>query len=224
MAKQDRGVRTRLTILEAAALVFDKKGFQAATINDILGQAGVTKGAFYFHFESKDAVALAILDAQLPVTELVPDRTIALQKIADVGFLHGALITHDPLVRGSVRLAMSPMPGPVDQRQPFRGWHDFTTRVLNQAREEGELLPHVVIEDVADLVVGTFAGVQMTSSIMSDYRDLPHRLVVLMQHVMSSVAVPAVLARLDLTDDRGERLYAEVMATLAARECVAAHT
>ncbi|MFD6414028.1 TetR family transcriptional regulator, partial [Nocardia asteroides] len=51
--KQDRAIRTRRNILEAAAKIFEERGYQAATIAEILGAAGVTKGALYFHFSSK---------------------------------------------------------------------------------------------------------------------------------------------------------------------------
>lgn len=64
MAKQDRAIRTRRAILEAAAIVFEKQGFQAATITDILKMAGVTKGALYFHFQSKEALAHGVLNEQ----------------------------------------------------------------------------------------------------------------------------------------------------------------
>ncbi|CAM5705474.1 hypothetical protein SBADM41S_10882 [Streptomyces badius] len=45
MAKQDRAIRTRQAILMAAARAFEKYGYQAATITEILKSADVTKGA-----------------------------------------------------------------------------------------------------------------------------------------------------------------------------------
>ncbi|MFD6749883.1 TetR family transcriptional regulator, partial [Streptomyces anthocyanicus] len=66
MAKQDRAIRTRQTILDAAAQVFEKQGYQAATITEILKVAGVTKGALYFHFQSKEELALGGVGAPGP--------------------------------------------------------------------------------------------------------------------------------------------------------------
>lgn len=57
MAQQERAVRTRRAVLEAAATVFADHGYTAATVADILKTAGVTKGALYFHFDSKEALA-----------------------------------------------------------------------------------------------------------------------------------------------------------------------
>ncbi|MDX6353778.1 MAG: hypothetical protein QOF98_681, partial [Streptomyces sp.] len=64
MAQQDRALVTRRKILEAAANIFEKDGYRAATITDILKVANVTKGALYFHFASKEELAQAVLEVQ----------------------------------------------------------------------------------------------------------------------------------------------------------------
>ena len=48
--KQERAVRTRGQVLDAAAKAFATKGFPAVTVQDVAELAGVTKGAVYFHF------------------------------------------------------------------------------------------------------------------------------------------------------------------------------
>lgn len=54
----ERGdARTRL--LEAARDVIRRKGFAATTVDDLCREAGVTKGAFFHHFKSKDALGVA---------------------------------------------------------------------------------------------------------------------------------------------------------------------
>jgi AcrR family transcriptional regulator len=47
---------TRATLLEAAVALFGQRGFHATTVDQITDRAGVTKGAFYHHFESKEDV------------------------------------------------------------------------------------------------------------------------------------------------------------------------
>ncbi|MCB1858168.1 MAG: TetR/AcrR family transcriptional regulator [Gammaproteobacteria bacterium] len=55
---------TRDRILEAASRLFYQYGFHATGLDKILLESGVTKGNFYYHFKSKEALALATLDWQ----------------------------------------------------------------------------------------------------------------------------------------------------------------
>jgi AcrR family transcriptional regulator len=59
---QPRALRTRNTILAAARRVFAERGYDGATVDDVADAAGCSKGAFYFHFSSKEQVLLALLD------------------------------------------------------------------------------------------------------------------------------------------------------------------
>lgn len=62
---QHRSEETRGKILEAAIRLFSNRGFNTASVDDICAEAGVSKGAFYHHFESKQALFLALLDGWL---------------------------------------------------------------------------------------------------------------------------------------------------------------
>jgi len=66
-------------ILEAAMDLFHEGGFNATGVQDIVNAAGVPKGSFYNHFESKDALALAVVDRYLAATDTASlgDRTLA---------------------------------------------------------------------------------------------------------------------------------------------------
>ena len=52
---------TRLTILQKAFELIYVKGFQTTSIDDIIATTQVTKGAFYYHFKTKDEMGLAII-------------------------------------------------------------------------------------------------------------------------------------------------------------------
>ncbi|MEU1409958.1 helix-turn-helix domain-containing protein, partial [Streptomyces sp. NPDC005728] len=80
MVLQERAVRTRRAILVAAAGVFAEVGFEAATIAEILQRAGVTKGALYFHFASKQELAQAVLAGQLAAVPVPPRQELVLQQ------------------------------------------------------------------------------------------------------------------------------------------------
>jgi TetR/AcrR family transcriptional repressor of nem operon len=54
------GARSKL--LEAAFSIIRQKGYCATSVDDLCASAGVTKGAFFHHFPSKDSLAVAALD------------------------------------------------------------------------------------------------------------------------------------------------------------------
>jgi TetR/AcrR family transcriptional repressor of nem operon len=53
---------TRQRIIEAAFLEFYHNGFQGGSINNIVSAAGITKGALFHHFPTKQALAYAVID------------------------------------------------------------------------------------------------------------------------------------------------------------------
>ncbi|WP_051221380.1 TetR/AcrR family transcriptional regulator [Conexibacter woesei] len=64
----DRSARkaaTRTRLLEAAAKVYAAHGFAGATLDDVAEEAGLTKGALYGHFGSKDKLLVALMEEYL---------------------------------------------------------------------------------------------------------------------------------------------------------------
>jgi AcrR family transcriptional regulator len=62
-------------ILKAARTVFDEKGYESATVSDIVRRAGVAQGTFYLYFESKKSVVVEL--ARQPMA----DMALRLQRI-----------------------------------------------------------------------------------------------------------------------------------------------
>jgi AcrR family transcriptional regulator len=62
---QQRSEETRNHILEAATQLFSKTGYDATGVAEICQAAGVSKGAFYHHFPTKQAVFIELLNAYL---------------------------------------------------------------------------------------------------------------------------------------------------------------
>jgi AcrR family transcriptional regulator len=52
----------RQQLLDAAIWVFARKGYRTAGVSDIIARAGVARGTFYLHFDSKQQVFLAIVE------------------------------------------------------------------------------------------------------------------------------------------------------------------
>jgi AcrR family transcriptional regulator len=62
---QQRSEETRTKITDSAIKLFSSSGYNKASVDDICAEAGISKGAFYHHFESKQALFLALLDGWL---------------------------------------------------------------------------------------------------------------------------------------------------------------
>src|SRR5438477_13047583 len=52
---------TRAKLVDAALKLFATSGYEHATVDDISAEAGYSKGAYYFHFSTKDDVLLELL-------------------------------------------------------------------------------------------------------------------------------------------------------------------
>ena len=94
-----QGAKTKKKLYEIAEKLFTERDFADVSVEDITDEAGITKGAFYVHFESKDAlIALLIADyaaradtdykafletlpSDMPVSEVL---LALIEKIADV--------------------------------------------------------------------------------------------------------------------------------------------
>ena len=77
---------TRTRILEAAVKVFATKGYHDAKVDDIVGEAQTSKGAFYFYFPSKQDIFIALSDTfadllESKVSEAMQSESHGLQQM-----------------------------------------------------------------------------------------------------------------------------------------------
>lgn len=63
MPRPDVSEERRSQILDAAVAVFARLGFHQARMDDIVQEAGLSKGALYWYFKSKDEIVMAILSS-----------------------------------------------------------------------------------------------------------------------------------------------------------------
>ena len=181
MAMQQRAVLTRGRVLIAAAEVFARTGFLAASMNDIVDAAGVTKGAVYFHFPSKEALAVAVVEeqfAQWPtmIEAVIRNSPDSLVGIVALTYEVGARFRDDVLVTAGVRLSFERGLVNADMPTPFVGWMGQLQTMFGQARREGLLLPGVLPAAAARALVGGFFGVQHVSEMLTGRQDLEARL------------------------------------------------
>ncbi|MFC8082908.1 ScbR family autoregulator-binding transcription factor [Streptomyces sp. NPDC057340] len=207
--KQERAVRTRAIILKAAAEVFDELGFSGANIREITQRAGITQGAMYFHFGSKEELARAVMKAQ-PMTVLPHLATQGLQRLIDLTFVWAHRLREDVILRAGVRLTGEQNSFGMHDPTPYQDWAAVMSECLREARAAGELSDNVDIEVLADFVVSACTGMQMYSQISCERADLMDRVVAMWQHLLPALRAPGDVSPLDGSALRAAEVLREI--------------
>lgn len=209
MPRQERAVRTRRTILEAAAEVFDELGYDAASITEIMNRSSTSRGSMYFHFPSKAELAQSVL-AEQTVRLAVPANASKLQEVIDLTALFANRLLTDPILRAGTRLTLERSSVQFPDSDPYRAWAELVAQKLRSGQSQGEVQSQVAPEETAELIVGAFSGIQSFSYVVSNRKDLGRRVSVMWKHLLPAIATPAALVRLDFAPDRGARIAGEL--------------
>ncbi|MEU5216455.1 ScbR family autoregulator-binding transcription factor [Streptomyces sp. NPDC020807] len=145
MVKQERAERTLRRIISGAAEQFERNGYFGTSLDDITRAAGVSKGAFYFHFSSKEQVAAAVMEiAEGRFEDVMTDApcgdTVSpLQHLIDITHRLNRLLHEEPVVRAAVRLQREwPEDEPV-RFDHYRIWHETAQKHFALAADRSEL-------------------------------------------------------------------------------------
>ncbi len=181
--------------MEAAAEVFDRDGYRAARISEILERAGLTQGALYFHFTSKMDLAQTVMREQGD-SVVMPVGRDGLQRLIDLCLLLARELQTNKLLRAGVRLAVEQEEIGFVDVAPYQTWVDVFREQLERAAERGELREGADPEHLATLLVGCYTGVQHFSQLRSQRSDLPERIADLWRALLLGIAPPRVAAQM----------------------------
>lgn len=166
MTKQARSEYTRLHLVRSAAELFDRNGFAGATLDDVSRAAGVTKGAFYFHFASKKELGGAIQAEACGmlrsfVEKVTATEVYALQSLIDITHTLARWLDSEPVIRASLRTARECG----DRGRPFVDFYVELLATIDatllRAQRAGELEEGVVADVVSTLVVTVCVGIEV---------------------------------------------------------------
>ena len=166
-----KGQATRERILCAAMELINRKSFHHTSIRDILAASDVGKGDLYFHFASKEELGLALVakakEDYLAYLEASLKSRSPLGQVGDIFLAVYRLHRHRRFmggcIFGNIALEMSD-DNPrfaAAIREVFHEWIGLLSRLLAQARTEGELDAAIQPEAIARHIVASLEGAIM---------------------------------------------------------------
>lgn len=183
--------------------MFDRYGYGAATLSDVIAQAGVTKGALYFHFSSKEDLARTVIEQQHalsvePARRRLDEHAPGLESVIRLSQGLAGQLMNDVVVRAGIRLTLEHGTFGASAANPYRDWVAVTEQLLRRAIDEGDLRDSIKPVALARLVVGAFTGVQLLSEVLSGRQDLYQRV-----EEMWDILLPSLVSARKLPYFRG---------------------
>lgn len=173
MVRQARSEATRRRIIAAAVELFNDAGYPATGLGDIIDRARMTKGALYYHFGSKEALAMAIIEEGTVKLLGAFDRDSsapALERLIHGSFLVADLLSTDDVARCGGHLLRVIGDFNSIAATVYTGWLEaFVARVV-EAAEEGDLRPDVDPQAIGETVMCAMLGLEVLTTAI-DSRD-----------------------------------------------------
>lgn len=166
---QQRSEETRAKIIESAIRLFTSRGYTAASVDDICTEAGISKGAFYHHFESKQALFLGLLDGWLKTIdnsiEASKDKTAPetfMQMTEAFPYIFATASGGLPMFLEFWLQASRDKKIWDASIAPYRRYHKYFTSLIKKGVEEGSFV-EVDPDLAARMIVSTAMGLLLQS-------------------------------------------------------------
>lgn len=177
---QDRAVRTREAIIAVAARHFDTDGYGHTSINTISGTGKFAKGAMYYHFPSKEAIAEHLIsDWNHTLAETISEAlaagpsSTAGEKLTAIFISLAQHIGKDTNLRAGMKLTLEPT---INNGAAFAHWVDAISDIIETAITEGELTDTPTTHRLAwNLCAGTLGAANAAATLREDV-DLATRI------------------------------------------------
>jgi AcrR family transcriptional regulator len=169
-ASERRADTTRQRLIAAASRQFAHRSYSMVSLDDILAEAELTKGAMYFHFPSKQALALAIIDdlaemSGATVTELLAHKMSGLETLIDLVYRLAVQDTQQEVARAGVRLLDTLDNTTAQPPKLWQSWIEFVTTLTQKAVTEGDVIDQHDPEDIAKMLVALWVGIRRISDL-----------------------------------------------------------
>lgn len=145
--------------------MFDRAGFSGATLTQMVEESGFTRGAFYFHFESKEALADEIVRGQADrwsdlLERLARDEPDPLRRLLRLAYVSGALHQIDVVTRAAARLLSERAAINHELPSTYPWWLATVNGLLLEAADRGDVDASNDLEMVSAYLIASWAGIQ----------------------------------------------------------------
>jgi AcrR family transcriptional regulator len=195
---QERARRTRERILEAAAVAFARDGYEATSLNAVIRASGLTKGAFYFHFPSKEELALAtfrhkqrhVVERTLAEAEEAHDAIAELRAVISI---RARLYAEDPSARCILRIGaeLGAKAGPDSE---FARFQELTIEsfadIVRRGQAEGTMRAGLDPREAGEAIFAALIGADRVSRFLSGGADLERRGLALVDLLLQGLVAP----------------------------------
>jgi TetR/AcrR family transcriptional repressor of nem operon len=172
-----RADTTRRQILFAAAHQFARRAYHDVGLDDILAEAELTKGAMYFHFRSKHALAMAVIDEQNAKSngafqDLMARKLSGLETLVDSTFVIAVHDINEDLTRAALHLVEAVGRVEALHEKLLGGWVEILASFVSDGIAEGDISEGCDPHDLGRLVVSVYMGLRQTSDLNDPERFL----------------------------------------------------
>ena len=148
--------------------MFAERGYVETTLAELIARSGLTKGAFYFHFSSKDQLALAVIEEKQrqwvdSVQTAISAQSRAVDQFRAIPSALVRLHRDDPSAFSVSRLTrdLAQIPDVTDTvRSHMRAWLGLLTGLIDQAQADGDLPGTIDAGDLAAVLVAATDGLK----------------------------------------------------------------
>jgi TetR/AcrR family transcriptional repressor of nem operon len=167
-----KAIATRLTILEKAFALVYKQGYQTTSIDDIIATTQVTKGAFFYHFKSKDEMGLAMInEVMYPGMEevLIKPLLTAKDPVNEIYLMMHNILLKSPFFDvkyGCPAVNLIEEMSPVNEQfnkallKLFQQWQDAIERAVEESVNTHKSKKDIDARQVAYFVMAGYSGIR----------------------------------------------------------------
>lgn len=165
-----RADNTRQRLIAAASRQFAHRSYSMVSLDDILAEAELTKGAMYFHFPSKQALASAIVEdliemSRVTATELLARKMSGLEALIELFYLLSVQNIRQEVARAGARLIETLDSMTAVHSTLWQSWIEFITNRIRKAVADGDIVDHADPEDIAKILVALWVGMRQISDL-----------------------------------------------------------